>query len=173
MVRRQSAKLIFVGSIPARTYFYKMKTAKKRFLFCKNGRWQQHQLLGVASGIERRSDVRVLPSGKGEYREPGLQENSVRSFTGRRSPPAHIFMKIKPPKSGFCFGKTEDLRKTVINVITPKIFRSAQRTNDRLGMRITRVYRGGPFGSAIRQSTIIQRETNIYTLCLHIHHIAR
>jgi len=40
-----------------------------------------------ASGFERRSVVRVLPLGKGEYREPGLQENSVRDFTGRRTPP--------------------------------------------------------------------------------------
>lgn len=38
VVRRQSAKLIFVGSIPARTYFYKIATAVRRFLFWKNGR---------------------------------------------------------------------------------------------------------------------------------------
>ena len=50
----------------------------------------QIQLLPVASGFERRSVVRVLPIGKGEYREPGLQENPVRNFTGRRYPPAFI-----------------------------------------------------------------------------------
>jgi len=47
---------------------------------------EAHQLLGAREGLERRSVVRVLPLGKGEYREPGLQENSVRNFTGRRGP---------------------------------------------------------------------------------------
>jgi len=31
--------------------------------------------------------------GKGEYREPGLQENSVRNFTGRRIPPLPFALK--------------------------------------------------------------------------------
>ena len=50
MVRRESAKLLFVGSIPTRTYFYKIETAKSGFCFGKLGE-EQHQLLGVASGI--------------------------------------------------------------------------------------------------------------------------
>ena len=42
---------------------------------------------GCAVGFERRSDVRVCVrtcEPQGEYREPGLQENSVRNFTGRQ-----------------------------------------------------------------------------------------
>jgi len=60
-------------------------------LFWEKWAWEQHQLLGVASGFEKRSVVRVFPLGKGEYRELGLQENSVRNFTGRRTPPPRPF----------------------------------------------------------------------------------
>ncbi|MBQ3666713.1 MAG: hypothetical protein II913_01420 [Elusimicrobiaceae bacterium] len=36
-------------------------------------------------------------AGKGEYREPGLQEKSVRIFTGRRTPsPSEGFLIKKP-----------------------------------------------------------------------------
>jgi len=52
----------------------------------------------LALGFERRSVVRVLPIGKGEYREPGLQENSVRNFTGRR---ILVRKKLNLPKGRF------------------------------------------------------------------------
>jgi hypothetical protein len=48
--------------------------------------WENGQTSLPVFGFERHSVVRVLPPGKGEYREPGLQENSVRNFTGRRNP---------------------------------------------------------------------------------------
>ena len=73
-----------------------------------------HKLLYARKGLERRSDVFVcaykkLPFAQGKNREPGLQENSVRNFTGRQVPSPVKYLETCSKAGFFVFGEAGKL----------------------------------------------------------------